>query len=108
MPNKYQHNSERWLRNNAEIYTRMGSPQVAQKMALCADEVKRLKGELAALKEAVNWERECEHAENYINARDTKILVGARREWWDTYKAARAEVDRLIANESAADCKGEG
>ena len=25
-----------------------------------------------------------------------------------TLKAARAEVDRLIANESAADCKGEG
>ncbi len=57
-----------------------------------------------ALVEAVAWERECEHAENYINARDTKIWVGARREWWDTYKAARAEVDRLIA-ESAADCK---
>ena len=48
----YEFNAERWLRNNAEIYTRMGSPQVAQKMALCADEVKRLKGELAALKGA--------------------------------------------------------
>ena len=53
MPNKYQHNSERWLRNNAEIYTRMGSPQISQKMVLCADEVARLKEEVVALKVAV-------------------------------------------------------
>ena len=52
MPNKYQHNSERWLRNNAEIYTRMGSPQIAQKMVLCADEVARMKEEVVALKGA--------------------------------------------------------
>lgn len=70
---KYEHDSERWLRNNADIYTRMGSPQIAQNMVLCADEIKKLrmavdlgeqgaehmveelakvKGELAALKEA--------------------------------------------------------
>lgn len=71
---KYEYDSERWLRNNADIYTRMGSPQIAQNMVLCADEIKKLrmavdlgeqgaehmveelakvKGELAALKEAV-------------------------------------------------------
>jgi hypothetical protein len=43
MPNKYEFNAERWLRNSAEIYTRMGSPQIAQNMVLCADEIKKLR-----------------------------------------------------------------
>ena len=38
-----EYNAERWLRNNADIYTRMGSPQIAQNMVLCADEIKKLR-----------------------------------------------------------------
>lgn len=68
-----------------------------------------------ALKEAVAWERECcqdirplvawarlyvLHGEDYVDA-----VAEALREIQD---AARAEVDRLIANEMTADCKGEG
>ena len=55
-----------------------------------------------ALREAVAWEREC-----------SEVIWPAYRssaymELIDTKNAARAEVDRLIANESAADCEGEG
>ena len=68
-----------------------------------------------ALREAVAWERECcqdirplvawaglyvLHGEDYVDA-----VAEALREIQD---AARAEVDRLIANETTADCKGEG
>lgn len=68
-----------------------------------------------ALREAVTWESECcqdirplvawadlyvRHGEDYVDA-----IAESLREIQD---AARAEVDRLIANESAADCKGEG
>jgi hypothetical protein len=68
-----------------------------------------------ALVEAVAWERECcqdirplvawadlyaRHGEDYVDgvAEDLRAIQAA----------ARAEVDRLIANETAADCKGEG
>ena len=68
-----------------------------------------------ALVEAVAWERECcqdirplvawarlyvLHGEDYVDA-----VAEALREIQD---AASAEVDRLIANETTADCKGEG
>ncbi len=43
MPTKLQFDAERWLRNNADIYTRMGSPQISQNMLLCADEIKKLR-----------------------------------------------------------------
>ena len=67
-----------------------------------------------ALVEAVAWERECcqdirplvawadlyaRHGEDYVDA-----IAEELREIQD---AARSEVDRLIANETA-DCKGEG
>lgn len=74
-----------------------------------------LERRLAELVGAVGWERECcqdirplvawaglyvLHGEDYVDA-----VAEALREIQD---AARAEVDRLIANESAADCEGEG
>ena len=67
-----------------------------------------------ALREAVAWERECcqdirplvawsdlyaRHGEDYVDA-----IAEELREIQD---AARAEVDRLIASETSADCKGE-
>ena len=56
-----------------------------------------------ALKEAVAWERECQ-AFTYRNP----LSIDAMKELLRTRYAARAEVDRLIANEGAADCEGEG
>ena len=68
-----------------------------------------------ALREAVAWERECcqdirplvawarlyvLHGEDYVDA-----VAEALREIQD---AARADVDRLIANETTSDCNGEG
>ena len=67
-----------------------------------------------ALVEAVEWERECwqldfwgvayalcrRYPGNYIDA--------VRADIYAIRDAARAEVDRLIANETTADCKGEG
>ena len=67
-----------------------------------------------ALVEAVAWERDCEQLDfwgvayalcrrypgNYIDA--------VRADFYAIRDSARAEVDRLIANEGAADCKGEG
>lgn len=58
-----------------------------------------------ALREAVAWERECEAVRNKNRMfRNWPETVEAER----SYDAARAEVDRLIANETSADCKGEG
>ena len=68
-----------------------------------------------ALVEAVAWERDCcqdirplfawsglylRHGEGYVDgvAEDLRAIQDA----------ARAEVDRLIASETSADCKGEG
>lgn len=58
-----------------------------------------------ALREAVAWERKAACAYNAACASD-----GYGQMVWATenLRRARAEVDRLIANESAADCKGEG
>ena len=67
-----------------------------------------------ALREAVEWERECEQLDfwgvayalcrrypgNYIDA--------VRADFYAIRDAARADVDRLIANEGAANCEGEG
>jgi len=60
--------------------------------------------ELDALREAVAYHLELadQHDMEYLGTQDkTTGLLGR-------VIAARAEVDRLIANETAADCKGEG
>lgn len=58
-----------------------------------------------ALREAVEWERECRDVEAWMNRRPWSW---GDAEIWASLAAARAEVDRLIANEGAADCEGEG
>lgn len=126
MPNKYKHDTERWLRSQASLYRACHNREVAEKFVLCADEVKRLKaelaewqekasehadnsasatteliglrGELAALKEAVAWERECEEIRTWlIMTRRYPNKTSARWELYDEFYCARAEVDRLIA-----------
>lgn len=66
-----------------------------------------------ALVEAVKWERECEDVAHWryevwemaeVGSGDCEIYTVAQC----IHEDARAEVDRLIANEIAADCKGEG
>ncbi len=49
---KYTHDTERWLRSNAALYERKGNLQMARNMEMCADELKRLREEVAALKES--------------------------------------------------------
>ena len=60
-----------------------------------------------ALGEAVEWERECNDASEAIYDDDGAKYDG-EVEFENILSAARAEVDRLIANEGAADCEGEG
>lgn len=61
-----------------------------------------------ALREAVAWERECREYHNLAAAWDELLSTDAYcpDELTASLKAARAEVDRLIAN--ADDCEGEG
>lgn len=62
-----------------------------------------------ALVEAVAWERECWDVEMWVQHRlSSPMLIAAYWESDSTYKKARAEVDRLIANETSADCEGGG
>ena len=49
-----------------------------------------------ALREAVEWERECEDLVNYLNAKDSRVWLAQRSSWLRSIKAARAEVDRLL------------
>ena len=64
-----------------------------------------------ALVDAVAWERECWDVEmltqHKLNS-SRQSTIDSYFESDSTYKAARAEVDRLIANETAADCKEDG
>ncbi len=52
MSNKYQHDTERWLRSQASLCRASHNRDLAGTFTACADEVKRLKGELVALKVA--------------------------------------------------------
>lgn len=63
-----------------------------------------------ALVEAVAWEREVEWLNDLITEQYACVseMPPEEEEISVSYFEARAEVDRLIANESAADCKGEG
>jgi hypothetical protein len=54
MANKYQHDTERFLRSQSKIYALRGNLQMERNYELCADDVKRLKAELAALKDAAS------------------------------------------------------
>ena len=74
-------------------------------------ELDELRERYNALVEAVAWMLECDaeqrsmlqegfHPKRFHKDRHTEFIM--------TLRAARAEVDRLIANESAADCEGEG
>ncbi len=53
MPNKYEHDTERWLRSQASLYRACHNRDLAEKFTACADEVKALKEEVVALKVAV-------------------------------------------------------
>ena len=71
-----------------------------------------------ALVEAVVWERECssqdmcgavaDYAHHLYTRHGQDYLDEIQADFDGIIDAARAEVDRLIANGSAADCKGEG
>ena len=62
-----------------------------------------------ALREAVEWEREFDEVLVWLvqTGRYPRDMAG-KYDLANERECARAEVDRLIANESAADCKGEG
>ena len=49
---KYEHDTERWLRSQASLYRACHNRELAGKFTASADEVKRLKEEIAALKGA--------------------------------------------------------
>ena len=53
-----------------------------------------------ALVEAVAWERECEDCDEWLSIVWWDIADIDLREILDIYEAARAEVDRLIAQET--------
>ena len=64
----------------------------------------KLEARHRALREAVAWERECIDTWEY----GTALKMQALDEQVASMSAARAEVDRLIANEGSADCEGKG
>ena len=51
MPN-YKFDAVRWLRSNAKLAVRYENNTMAVNLTMCAEEVERLRAELAALKEA--------------------------------------------------------
>ena len=52
MMNKYTHDTERWLRSQASLYRASHNREMAGTFTACADDVKALKEEVAALKVA--------------------------------------------------------
>ena len=63
-----------------------------------------------ALRDAVEWYLEYDQFFDWMwdQIGDNDDELPCEEEMFAGHWAARAEVDRLIANESAADCKGEG
>jgi len=49
---KYEHDTERWLRSQAKIYALRQNLGMAATFERCADDVRRLREEIAALKAA--------------------------------------------------------
>jgi len=49
---KYEHDTERWLRSQAKIYALRQNLGMAATFGRCADDVRRLREEIAALKDA--------------------------------------------------------
>ena len=43
MPNRIKHDTERWLRSNAELYRRKGNQQMARNFELCAEDFTALR-----------------------------------------------------------------
>lgn len=91
MPNKNEHDTERFLRVQAQAYRMRNNQQMARNFELCADDVKRLHAELAALKEAFaplvlaceeadNSEELCENVEGQLicNARAALDALAAK------------------------------
>ena len=81
-------------------------------MALIAGEIEALLARHNTLVEAVAWERECEDVAHWryevwemaeVGSGDCEIYTVAQC----IHDEARSEVERLIANEGAANCKGE-
>lgn len=50
---KYTHDTERWLRSNAELYRRKGNQQMARNFEMCAEDVDALRARVERLEELV-------------------------------------------------------
>ena len=88
---KYQHDTERWLRSQASLYRASHNRELAGTFTACADEVKRLKAEIAALKEAArpvvnDWSAERSHATDTSTGEEVGYVI-----------ATFEELDALVA-----------
>ena len=88
MPNRIKHDTERWLRSNAELYRRKGNQQMARNFELCAEDFTalRLRAEQAEarctrLEEALRFILdECDWEETaYKSGGDSRIGHAARK-----------------------------
>ncbi len=94
MASDYQFDAERWLRSNAALYERKGSLQMARNMAMCADELKRLREEVSALKVVViHVYNSGYHAGHYYTVEGGYVDIHSND--MDTYHAE--EVSELLA-----------
>lgn len=92
------------LRTQARTYSQMWTFGT-EMLEDAADEIEELRGKLSAIYDAVEWAKECE---DFRWVGRERLSFFAIQELYETYHASRASVARLVANESAADCKGEG
>ena len=88
-------------------------PEDLQVVIKAEQELHALLARHNALVDALAWERECEDVAQWryevwemaeVGSGDCEIYTVAQC----IHDEARSEVERLIANEGAADCKGEG
>ena len=91
----YKFDAMRWCRTMAKAHWQRNEHGISSTFRTVAEEIDRLRARHNALREAVAWERECIDTWEY----GTALKMQALDEQVASMRAARAEVDRLIANE---------
>jgi hypothetical protein len=95
---KYEHDTERWLRSQAKIYALRQNLGMAATFERCADDVRRLKEENAALKYSndgfANFyhDMEIKHRSLTEELAALKAAAGPVAKWW--YCDRRELIDR--------------
>jgi hypothetical protein len=97
---RYEHDTERWLRSQAKIYALRQNLGMAATFERCAEEVKGMRDaerKLAELQEVVRWERGFDEMLTWLvqTGRYPKDTAG-REALFAERECARAAVDALV------------